>query len=891
MAILTDLTVSNDGFIDVAAGTALQQTTTTIQTFTATPGGGTWTVPTGVTSVEVLVVAGGGGGGGDGGGAGAGGIVYHPRFAVTPGAAVTVTVGAGGNGVTWAGSGAVGANSVFGTLTAIGGGGGVHSGNGQSGGSGGGGGYSGASMTRSSGGASTQTSPTGGVGYGNTGGQGGGYNADGYPGGGGGGAGSVGLNGNQYGQSNSAQNAGDGGIGIVNPISGSTTGELFLGKYWLGGGGGGNHRGTSTRRALGGRGGGGAAANSSTENGVDGTANTGGGGGAQQGSNASYRGGNGGSGVVIVKYETPVIVEQFTNPGTYTWTCPAGVGAVEVLAVGGGGGGSADWGNGGGMGGGGAGGVIYNASYSVTAGTSYTVVVGAGGRGGSGATQSGYTGGVDVNTSFGRQGTNSQFHTFIASGGGGGGGSGATTGTTTGGSGGGGGYTGTKLGGVVNQSSYSGWTVYGFAGGDHSTQPSDPGYYAGGGGGGAGGAGQKGQSGPVGGAGGSGISNSISGTATVYAAGGGGGTYSSGTGGTGGSSGVGGAGGAGASNPGGRGGDGRRNTGSGGGAGGGPGASLSIGGDGGSGGDGVVILKYTRTTNGTVNIGSPAGSTRFNTTTGVAEFYINGAYRSNYDQIADGSSPDRAAVSAAMIKAVTGTTRSGPYWIRWNGTDPKLIWCEMAMNGGGWMMILNYVHKGGASPALLTRTTSFPQMNHEYDLGPDESASTDTFGSWGHISNALAAQHPWTQYMFYGKTSGHARVIHFYGENTNIVSYIKTGTGSMNPFYADRETNWNINTVARQGTTQNYGAYSEKTPAGAPGLYAGAASIPWGVNADRSGYSNQGDSAMTEFPIYGNSTFGNPRAHWGIRGSGTRWEVDDSPGGDANNTIHRIWVR
>jgi hypothetical protein len=213
----------------------------------------------------------------------------------------------------------------------------------------------------------------------------------------------------------------------------------------------------------------------------------------------------------------------------------------------------------------------------------------------------------------------------------------------------------------------------------------------------------------------------------------------------------------------------------------------------------------------------------------------------------------------------------------------------MAMNGGGWMMILNYVHKGGTNPALLVRTTTFPQMNHEYDLGPDEGSSTDTYGSWGHIGNSLANQHPWTQYMFYGRTSLHSRVIHFYGEDPNIVSYIKTGAGSMNPHYANRETNWNIPTVARTSTTQNYGAYSEKTPAGAPGLYAGNASIPWGVNADRSGFSGQGDSAMTEFPIYGNSTFGNPRAHWGIRGGGSRWEVDDAS--VDVNTIHRIWVR
>ena len=64
----------------------------------------TYTVETGVTNVNVLVVGGGGGGGvggynrTKGGGAGAGGLIYYPNYPVTPGGAVAVTVGAGGEG-------------------------------------------------------------------------------------------------------------------------------------------------------------------------------------------------------------------------------------------------------------------------------------------------------------------------------------------------------------------------------------------------------------------------------------------------------------------------------------------------------------------------------------------------------------------------------------------------------------------------------------------------------------------------------------------------------------------------------------------------------------------------------------------------------------------------
>ena len=52
-----------------------------------------------LSAVEVLVVAGGGGGGSDmGGGGGGGGVLYSSAVSITPGSAITATVGAGGAG-------------------------------------------------------------------------------------------------------------------------------------------------------------------------------------------------------------------------------------------------------------------------------------------------------------------------------------------------------------------------------------------------------------------------------------------------------------------------------------------------------------------------------------------------------------------------------------------------------------------------------------------------------------------------------------------------------------------------------------------------------------------------------------------------------------------------
>jgi hypothetical protein len=216
-----------------------------------------------MSTIEALVVAGGGSGGNGGaaGGGGAGGYQYNSSLTVTPQTFI-VTVGAGGI----AQGEVVAQNSVFSTITAIGGGKGGANGNGANGGCGGGSSFTG----------------TGGIGsQGNNGGSGSGTGA-----GGGGGAGANGANG-------SGSNAGVGGVGVVNPITGSTIGQNVGGTYYICGGGGGG----GTNPAVGGQGGGGNGGATPTV----GTANTGGGGGGQK---SSLNGANGGSGVVVLRWLT-----------------------------------------------------------------------------------------------------------------------------------------------------------------------------------------------------------------------------------------------------------------------------------------------------------------------------------------------------------------------------------------------------------------------------------------------------------------------------------------------------------------------------------------------------------------------------------------------------------
>jgi Concanavalin A-like lectin/glucanases superfamily len=235
--------------------------------------------------IEYLVVAGGGGGGATiAGGAGAGGLLQG-LAPITAGQSITVTVGAGGTGTPTtgqAGYGATGhgANSVFGSITAIGGGVGTYDGGPSNdyfanGGSGGGAGRTG------------RNAGLGIAGQGNSGGTAPGLDGTGA---GGGGAGSQGV-------SASTVTAGNGGSGIASTISGTLT-------AYAGGGGGGIRCGLgnpiTSVVGVGGTGGGGCGSVSAVA--TAGTANTGGGGGGGGYNGTYWGGGNGGSGIVIISY-------------------------------------------------------------------------------------------------------------------------------------------------------------------------------------------------------------------------------------------------------------------------------------------------------------------------------------------------------------------------------------------------------------------------------------------------------------------------------------------------------------------------------------------------------------------------------------------------------------
>ncbi|WP_299440110.1 T9SS type A sorting domain-containing protein [uncultured Aquimarina sp.] len=202
-----------------------------------------------------------------------------------------------------------------------------------------------------------------------------------------------------------------------------------------------------------------------------------------------------------------------------------------------------------------------------------------------------------------------------------------------------------------------------------------------------------------------------------------------------------------------------------------------------------------------------------------------------------------------LLASTVGSVPSGTYYFNFNGSTFQGA-LDNDTDGGGWLMVLNYVHLAGDNSVLQVRNTDLPLLGSS-TLGDNEAATAN----WGHMGNQLAAAIDFEEMRFYGETTGHTRIIDFRTSYTNAISYVKTGNGSFS----------GINNVTNFTALTNHTA---NIPANAPNTF-----------------SSQGDLALTEFPFWRGGQF-----HWGIRGLGNRWEVDDQAN-NTQSTIHRMWVR
>jgi len=96
----------------------------------------------------------------------------------------------------------------------------------------------------------------------------------------------------------------------------------------------------------------------------------------------------------------------------------------------------------------------------------------------------------------------------------------------------------------------------------------------------------------------------------------------------------------------------------------------------------------------------------------------------NINVSADGTSPERAALSARAIKAKFPASSSGLYWVvnpNANSGNPFQVYCDMETDGGGWMLLVQNASINGATKMnytnySLTSQTSPPTARSRADV-------------------------------------------------------------------------------------------------------------------------------------------------------------------------------
>jgi hypothetical protein len=212
--------------------------------------------------------------------------------------------------------------------------------------------------------------------------------------------------------------------------------------------------------------------------------------------------------------------------------------------------------------------------------------------------------------------------------------------------------------------------------------------------------------------------------------------------------------------------------------------------------------------------------------------------------------------ATSLNDLLSTTTTSGVYSLLVNN-NPINLFIYVDRTGKKWVLVLLYNHKGGTNPDLNPiKSGNFPlPLNNTIDgmrIGNDESGTA----AWGHVAPSYLANFSINEMAFWARGGTADKVINFRTTDPSVIRYATTGQGHFNPGFST--------TTGTIFTAQQ----TSSIPNNAPNYF-----------------ENQGDYALTNFPFWRGG-----QAHWGIRGLGNRWEVDDFPGNSNYNTLHMVFI-